>query len=316
MEINGHEIKRGENKKIKIRVGKLPSGTHINIFVHVFRAKIEGKKILILGGVHGDEINGVEIIRRSIEQEYYKNLKSGTVIIIPLLNVYGFINFSRDVPDGKDVNRSFPGVNTGSLASRVARILTKYILPHIDFGLDFHTGGDARYNYPQIRYSKINSESKKLAQVFNAPFIIEKPFIKKSLRKVANDMNIPIIVYEGGESTRLDSFAIERGIQGIKNILLYFNIIENEKTIESEKAIEINKTSWIRAKDSGIFRYYKKSGSNIEQKEILGAVKDVLGESSKNIISKRKAYIIGHNNAPVVNMGDALFNLGWYEDVL
>lgn len=315
MEINGHEIKPGENKKIKIRVGKLPSGTHINIYAHVFRAKTEGKKVLILGGVHGDEINGVEIIRRSIEQEYYKNLKSGTVIVIPLLNVYGFINFSRDVPDGKDVNRSFPGINTGSLASRVARILTKFILPHIDFGLDFHTGGDARYNYPQIRYSKINNESKKLAQVFNAPFIIEKPFIKKSLRKIAHDMNIPIIVYEGGESTRLDRFAIEKGIQGIINVLTYYNIIEKENVIESENAIKINKTSWIRARDSGIFRYYKKSGSNVEQKEILGAVKDVLGESSKNIISNRKAYIIGHNNAPVVNMGDALFNLGWYEDV-
>ena len=128
-------------------------------------------------------------------------------------------------------------------------------------------------------------------------------------------MNIPIIVYEGGESTRLDRFAIEKGIQGIINVLTYYNIIEKENVIESENAIKINKTSWIRARDSGIFRYYKKSGSNVEQKEILGAVKDVLGESSKNIISNRKAYIIGHNNAPVVNMGDALFNLGWYEDV-
>ncbi len=314
MEINGNEIRPGENKKIKIRVGKLPSGTHINIFANVYRAKKKGKTILILGGIHGDEINGVEIIRRSIEQEYYEDLISGTVIVIPLLNVYGFINFSREVPDGKDVNRSFPGVNTGSLASRVARKLTKFILPHVDFGIDFHTGGDSRYNYPQIRYSKGVSESKALAEVFNAPFMIEKPMIKKSLRKAAHDMGIPIIVFEGGESKRLDNFAIEKGLAGIKNILLHFDMIEPEKTKDTKSSIKINKTSWIRARESGLFRSLKESGYQVDNKELIGMIKDIMGEQSKNIHSNRNAYILGHNNAPVVNMGDALFNLGWYEE--
>ncbi len=314
MEINGNEIRPGENKKIKIRVGKLPSGTHINIFANVYRAKKKGKTILILGGIHGDEINGVEIIRRSIEQEYYEDLKSGTVIAIPLLNVYGFINFSREVPDGKDVNRSFPGVNTGSLASRVARKLTKFILPYVDFGIDFHTGGDSRYNYPQIRYSKGVRESKTLAEVFNAPFMIEKPMIKKSLRKAAHDMGVPIIVYEGGESKRLDDFAIEKGLAGIKNILLHFDMIEPEKTQDTNPAIKINKTSWIRARESGLFRSLKKSGYQVDNKELIGMIKDIMGEQSKNIHSNRNAYILGHNNAPIVNMGDALFNLGWYEE--
>lgn len=314
MEINGHEIKPGENKIIKIRVGKLPSGTHINIYAHIYRGPKEGKKLLVLGGIHGDEINGVEMIRRSIEMEYYDDLKAGTVIVIPLLNVYGFINFSRDVPDGKDVNRSFPGSNTGSLAARVARKLTRFILPHVDFGIDFHTGGDSRYNYPQIRYSKKNEESKKLANIFNAPFVIEKPMIQKSLRKVANDMGIPIIVYEGGESKRLDKFAINKGLRGIQNILEHFEMIEKNNDLETEKVIQINKTSWIRARDSGIFRYFKKSGSTVEEKELIGVLKDVLGERTKNIISRKNAYILGHNNAPVVNMGDALFNLGWFEE--
>lgn len=314
MEINGQEIKLGENKIIKIRVGKLPSGTHINIFAHIYRGPKEGKKILVLGGIHGDEINGVEVVRRSIEMKYYDDLKAGTVVVIPLLNVYGFINFSRDVPDGKDVNRSFPGSNTGSLASRVARKLTKFVLPHIDFGIDFHTGGESRYNYPQIRYSKKNEESKKLANIFNAPFVIEKPMIQKSLRKVANDMGIPIIVYEGGESKRLDKFAINKGLKGIKNILEHYAMIEKENDLEEENNIKINKTSWIRARDSGIFRYFKKSGLIVEEKELIGILNDVLGERTKNIISRKNAYILGHNNAPVVNMGDALFNLGWYEE--
>ena len=314
MEINGYEIRPGERKKIKIRVGKLPSGTQINIFANVYRAKKKGKTILILGGIHGDEINGVEIIRRSIEQEYYEDLISGTVIVIPLLNVYGFINFSREVPDGKDVNRSFPGVNTGSLASRVARKLTKFILPYVDFGIDFHTGGDSRYNYPQIRYSKGVRESKILAEVFNAPFMIEKPMIKKSLRKAAHDMGVPIIVFEGGESKRLDNFAIEKGLAGIKNILLHFDMIEPEKTKDTKPSIRINKTSWIRARESGLFRSLKTSGYQVDNKELIGMIKDIMGEQSKNIHANRNAYILGHNNAPVVNMGDALFNLGWYEE--
>jgi len=315
MEINGHEILLGEHKKIKIRVGKLPSGTHINIFAHVYRAKKKGKTLLILGGIHGDEINGIEIVRSSIEKEYYEDLKSGTVIIIPLLNVYGFINFSREVPDGKDVNRSFPGVNTGSLASRVARKLTKFILPHVDYGIDFHTGGDSRYNYPQIRYSRGYDESKKLAEIFNAPFTIEKSLIKRSLRKVANDMGIPIIVYEGGESKRLDKFAIKQGLKGIKNVLQHFDMIEVDEAIPKEKSIEINKTTWIRARESGIFKHLVASGEKVEEKELIGVIKDVLGEQTKSIISTKNAYILGHNNAPIVNMGDALFNLGWKDEV-
>jgi len=313
MEINGHVILPGEYKKIKIRVGKLPSGTNINIFAHVYRAKKKGKTLLILGGIHGDEINGVEIVRRSVEQEYFDNLVSGTVIVIPLLNVYGFINFSRDVPDGKDVNRSFPGVNTGSLASRVARKLTKFILPHVDLGIDFHTGGDSRYNYPQIRYSRGSKESKKLADVFNAPFTIEKPLIRKSLRKVANDMGIPIIVFEGGESKRLDDFAIYEGLKGINNVLLHLDMINEVVMEKKERSIQINKTTWIRARDSGIFRNIKNSGSEVKEKELIGVLKDILGEKTKNINSTKNAFILGHNNAPVVNMGDALFNLGWFE---
>ncbi len=314
MEINGQEIKKGENKLIKIRVGKLPSGTHINIFAHVFRGNQTGKKILLLGGVHGDEINGIEIVRSAIEKQYFDDIIRGTVIVIPLLNVYGFINFSRHVPDGKDVNRSFPGSQSGSLAARVANKLTKFILPNVNCVLDFHTGGDSRYNYPQTRYSASTPQAFELAQVFNAPFTIQKPLIPRSLRKIAGEKNIPVIVYEGGESTRLDSFAIQTGLKGIKNILYHLKIIDEKPEPTQNTSILINKTSWIRSRDSGIFKSIKKAGDFVHKNEIVGILKDVLGENSKNITARRDAYIIGHNNAPVVNMGDALFHLGWYDE--
>lgn len=311
IEINGTEIKPGESKSIKIKVGKLHSGTTINIYSQVFNGAEKGKRILLVGGIHGDEINGTEIIRRAIEKKFFEELKSGTVIAIPVLNVFGFINFIRDEPSGRDVNRSFPGSNNGSLASRIAKKLTDFILPNVDLIIDFHTGGETRYNYPQVRFSKSSPESESLARIFDASFIIEKPYVPKSLRKTANDAGIPAIVYEAGESRRFDNFSIETGLKGISNILSHYNMKENDVNNYVNSSVYISRTRWIRARESGIFNIIKKSGDMVQEKELIGVIKDLYGEWSKNVFSPRKAYIIGHNNAPVINIGDPLFNIGW-----
>ena len=313
IEINGAEIKEGENKSIKIKVGKLHSGPTINIYAQVFHISEQGKKILLVGGIHGDETNGTEIIRRAIEKKFFEDMKSGTVIAIPVLNVFGFINFIRDEPSGKDVNRSFPGTNTGSLASRIAKKLTDFILPHVDMIIDFHTGGDTRFNYPQVRYSANSNESKELARVFNANFTIEKPVIPKSLRKTANDFGIPIIVYEAGESLRFDDQSIQTGLKGISNILSHFGLTDRDESYSITPTVRINRTRWIRARESGILNILKKAGDTVEEKEIIGFIKDLYGEWSKNVVSTKKAFILGHNNAAVINIGDPLFNIGWYE---
>lgn len=310
MKINNTEIAAGENKKVKIRVGYLPSGTEINLFAHVYRAKEEGPTGLILAGIHGDEINGVETLRRMIDSKLFESLKKGTVIVVPLLNVFGFINFSREVPDGKDVNRSFPGNNRGSLASRVARKLTKSILPLVDFGIDLHTGSDSRHNHPQVRYTTIDAKSKELAIEFNAPYTIAKARIPKTLRKVATQMGKPMLVFEGGESKRLDAFSIERASIGIKNVLCYFDILDQNHEAERIESIEIKRTTWVRAAEAGIFIWSKCSGFPVEKGEHLGVIEDVQGKRSINVIAPKSGHIIGHNNAPVVNSGDALFHIG------
>lgn len=311
IEINGIGIRPGENKSIKIKVGKLHSGTTINIYGQVFNSAAKGKRVLLVGGIHGDEINGTEIIRRAIEKKFFEDLKTGTVIAIPVLNVFGFINFIRDEPSGRDVNRSFPGSNNGSLASRIAKKLTDFILPHVDLIIDFHTGGETRYNYPQVRFSKSSQESENLARIFNADFTIEKPFVPKSLRKTANDAGIPAVVYEAGESRRFDDLSIETGLQGISNILAHHNMSDKEMAHSLKESVYIRQTRWIRARESGIFTIIKKSGDLVNEKELIGVIKDLYGEWSKNVFSPRKAYIIGHNNAPVINIGDPLFNIGW-----
>ena len=313
--ILNQKIEPGENTLVRMNVGRLPSDTRISINAHVFRSGRPGPTVLVSAGVHGDEINGIEIVRSSVYEGLFSNLTSGTVIAIPLVNVYGFINFSRDVPDGKDVNRSFPGSLKGSLAAQVARTITKYVLPCVDVGLDFHTGGSSLYNHPQIRYSKKSEGIYDLAKHFAPPYIIQKPLIAKSLRKVAHDMGIPILVFEAGEALRLDGYAIEKGKNGMLRLLNHLNIIENSPTI-MHSMVHIKKSSWIRADHSGLFVWTKKSGSFVTMGEPIGFYRDSDGLKQRRVYARKSGYIIGHNNAPVVNQGDALFHVGYdWEDI-
>ncbi len=307
--INKKNIEPGSQEIIRLNVARLPSGTVISLRIHVFRSEKPGPVALVLGGVHGDEINGVEIVRRTIASGMFENLQCGSVIAIPLLNIYGFINFSRDASEGKDVNRNFPGNTSGSLAARVAGTLTRKILPVIDFGIDFHTGGSARYNYPQIRYTKNDHKAAELAKAFAAPYLIAKPTVAKSLRKVAFGMKKPILVYEGGESLRFDGFSIENGLAGLKRVLHSEGMLDASNA-PSQQPIHFDKSSWIRAARSGMFEWFQQSGAKVSAGEPLGVINDPYGEAAVRLFAKKDGYIIGHNNAPVVSEGDALFHIG------
>lgn len=298
----------GQKEVVKLPVGSLPSGNKIYVKTHIFRAQEEGPVVLVLAGVHGDEINGVEIVRQAIQSNLFARLRRGTVIAIPILNVYGFINFSREVPDGKDVNRSFPGNVNGSLASRVARILTKKILPYVDFGVDFHTGGRSHYNYPQIRFSRGDQNSEALAKTFAAPILLASTPIPKSLRKVALDLEKPILVYEGGENLRYDALAIKEGIEGLKRLLVAQNMLTiKTKHVSSQM---YTKSSWLRAARAGMFQWKKDSGKQVAKGEEIGVINDPYGQIQMPILAPKDGLIIGHNNAPVVSQGDALFHIG------
>lgn len=308
--IDDQMIPPGQQGVVRINAGKLPSDNRINVFAHVFNSGKPGPVLLIMGGVHGDEINGIEIVRQSIESRFYDNLQGGGAVVIPLLNIYGFINFSRHVPDGKDVNRSFPGHLNGSLASRIARIVTLKILPVVDFALDFHTGGGERYNFPQVRFHPQDHRASRLADVFGAPIKLETSLIPSSFRKSASDHGVPAIVYEGGESVRLDKHAIETGLAGIQNVMSFLQIISEKAEPEPENSIHVEKSSWLRSPVAGMFFWLKKSGDFIQKNELLGVINDPYGIKSTKILAKSEGIIIGHNNASVVNQGDPLFHIG------
>ncbi len=308
--IQGQEFGPGSYGMIRINAGRLPSGNRISIFAYVFRSKNPGPVALFMGGMHGDEINGLEIVRRSITDGMFTNLKCGSVICIPLLNIFGFINFSRDVPDGKDVNRSFPGSMTGSLASRVARLITKKILSLVDFGIDFHTGGRDHWNEPQLRFSPKSPESYDLARQCEFPLLVEKAVVSKSLRKIAKDLKKPILVFEGGEALRLENYIVTKGIQVMRNLLIKKGMLDGElKSLEHVKVFR--KTIWERSPEGGLLTYRRKAGEFVRKDELIAILNDPFGQKETRMYASRDGFILGHNNAPVVNMGDGMFHLAY-----
>lgn len=311
MNINGIEILPGEEIKVNVNIARLPSHTPIDISMTIARAEEPGPVLLLMGGLHGDEINGIEIVRRMVEQGHNKPLK-GTVICMPILNIYGFIHFSRYVPDGKDVNRSFPGNRNGSLASRVANYMTKDILPEIDLGIDFHTGGADRTNYPQVRAVLKDPTNKELAGVFKAPFTIDSKFRPNSMRWMANKLGKKILVYEGGESSRFDEFAIQQGINGALRVMKHLGMLAEapEPTLENRL---ITGSSWIRAKASGLFQTAVESGDKVLKKQLVGYLTDPFGDFKVSVESPFDGYVIGLNNNPLLHQGDALMHIGRVE---
>jgi len=309
--IHGETVKPGEAKWIQIPIDRLPTGTLIDIPIYVYNAEKPGPTMLVQGGLHGDEINGVEIIRRMLFEGCYK-VNSGAVIVLPLLNIFGFIHFSREVPDGKDVNRSFPGVKNGSLAARIAYHVTYDVLPQIDFGIDLHTGGGQRNNHPQIRFTESMPVSRKLAEIFNAPFYFATPLISQSFRKAAYDLNVPIIVYEGGESMRFDEYAIKEGIQGILNIMKYLDMIDeiDPMLIERKGSTFLTDHAWLRAPTAGMFVPQIMNGSSIQKGDIMGLVTDTFATYCEEIKAPYDGFVFCINNQAVVNQGDALFHVG------
>jgi len=299
----------GHRLRINIPIARLPSHTLLDMPVFVYKGKEEGHKLLLTAGIHGDEINGIVVLRRLISEKYLMPDK-GTVIAVPLVNIYGFLQNSRNLPDGKDLNRCFPGSQTGSIASQIAYIVSNIILPNVDFGIDFHTGGSKISNYPQIRCVLSDSKNMELAHYFAPPFIMQSDLIDKSFRKEAAKKNKSILVYEGGESLRLDELSIQEGIRGIKRLMHHLGMKKNPDIDISRKSIVLEKTFWLRAKTGGIFDYHVLTGDFVRENQILAHITDPYGSQKIAVKSQKEGYVVGINNMPVVNAGDALLHIG------
>lgn len=306
IEINGEQIGRGENKELDLTIARLPTYTNIDLPVRVIRAKKSGPVVLLTGGLHGDELNGIEIVRRLLANKILQ-LEKGSIIAIPLMNVYGFIQNARGVPDGKDINRSFPGSKSGSLAKLVAYTIMNQIIPKIDFGIDFHTGGSSRSNYPQVRCVLDIEMNLELAKAFAPPVILHSALINKSFRKAAYKKRKHILVYETGESMRFDQNGIQEGINGTLRVLKHLGMVKEAPEPNQPEVYE--KSDWARASFAGLYHTKVKLGDYVEKGMILGSITDPYGNEKKRIKSRFEGRIIGINNCPVVHKGDAILHI-------
>lgn len=308
----GKLIPEGKRTVLDIEVAKLHTRTTVKVPVIIERSKVDGPVVLLLAGVHGDEVNGVSIIREIMNQQINKP-KKGTIICIPVFNIFGYLIQTREFPDGRDLNRMFPGSLNGSLASQFAYQFSKDIAPFVDYVIDYHTGGGERENIAQIRCNSSETKTMELAKIFNAPFTVHSNYIAKSLRETLNKMEKTVLLFEGGKSKNLDPTVINHGIRGTKNILIHLGLIDGEIEI-TEKSIFIQKSKWLRSSHSGMFKILVKNGTFVKKKGLLGVIQDPFGEFKKRIYAPHDCYIFCINRTPIVNKGDALFHLSVEED--
>jgi len=308
--ILNERIALGESKTVDFSIAKLYTSTKVEIPIIVERSKIPGPTILITAALHGDEINGVEIVRQLIAKKINKP-KRGTIICIPILNVFGFLNGDRSFPDGRDLNRVFPGTKTGSLASRVAFHFTKKILPHADYCLDFHTGGASRFNAAQIRIRQNDEKLLDLAKVFNAPFTLFSNTIDKSYRHTCFKMGIPTLLFEGGKSSESNKVIAKEGVDGVMRFLKHLGMLADQHIVPEprKKTVVINKSKWVRAQRSGLLHVKIEINKHVEKGEFLATITDPYGKMRFKVTAPNEGYIINVNHSPIVNQGDAIFHI-------
>ncbi len=304
----------GGQATIDLPLSLLSDHTPITLTVQVKHGRQPGPTLLINGAVHGDEVNGVEIIRRVLRHSAIRRM-AGTLIAVPIVNVYGFLTNVRYLPDRRDLNRSFPGSPKGSLASRLAHLYMTEVVVKSTHGIDLHTAAIHRSNFPQIRCDLSNPDARAMAMSFGVPVVLNAALREGSLRKAAINAGIPFLVYEAGEALRFDEVSIRAGVQGIIRVMGDLGMITQRRRDEAPANPVISRSSfWVRAPEGGIFRARAKLGARVFAGNRLGTIASPFGDSEFPIECPHEGIVIGRNNLPNVNQGDGIFNIARVDD--
>jgi len=312
--IGGVAVKRGTNVIINIELPKLYN-TPTKLPLRVIRGKKDGPVVFVSAAIHGDELNGIEIIRRFRKLNILKKLK-GTVIVVPIVNVYGVMNLSRYLPDRRDLNRSFPGSFKGSLAARIAKIFFDEVVSKCSLGIDLHTASIHKSNLPQVRTNIDNEYTFALAKAFEAPVVLHSELRDGSLRAVAQEKGVPILLYEAGEALRFDERSIRIGVKGIVNVLRENGMLPkslHKKTLKTP--IVTRESRWIRATESGMLRTIKALGDTVEKDEVIAYIDEPLDDVFFEIRSPFSGVIIGKSEIPLIQEGDAIFHIAEFKNL-
>lgn len=302
------DVQPGQRATVDLPVSVLSNHTHVALPVHVVHGEEPGPVMFLSGAIHGDEIQGVEIIRRILTHPSLMKLK-GTVLAVPIVNSFGFLNHTRYMPDRRDLNRCFPGSDRGSLASQVADIFFREVVLKCRFGIDYHTAALHRTNLPQIRLTPEDPELLSLAEAFAPPIILLSKLREKSLRLSAREAGVKVLLYEGGEALRFDEVAIDAAVKGSLRVMAHLGMIEPLPGKPVQATVFSDASSWVRAPESGILHTTRRIGDRVGKREVVGVVADPLGTASLPLFSEHDGIIVGRTNLPIVNRGDAVFNI-------
>lgn len=313
--IGGYDIPMASRSTVSLPIPQLYTNTPMEMPVHVIRGNKEGARLFVCAAIHGDELNGVEVIRRLLKQSVLKRIK-GTLLAIPIVNVYGVIQHSRYLPDRRDLNRMFPGSERGSLAARLAYLFMNEIIENCTHGIDIHTGGLHRSNIPQVRADLEDTETQKLARAFGAPLMLNARLRDGSLRTAACEQQMPMLVYEAGEALRFDELSIRVGVRGVLNVMRALGMLPAKKSREKKFAESFlaYSSSWVRAPTSGALLEVKTLGASVQEGDILGVIANPYSASETEIVAHKGGLIIGKTHIPLVNEGDAIVHIARFEE--
>ena len=312
--IGAHEVEAGTRRAIDLPVSVLSNHTPMTLPVHVLHGAKPGPTLFLAGVVHGDEIQGVEIIRRVLRHASLRHL-SGTLLAVPIVNAFGFLNHSRYMPDRRDLNRSFPGSDRGSLASLLADLFMREVVLRSNYGIDLHTAALHRTNLPQIRVAPDEPKLLELADAFGPPVVLVSKLREGTLRQCARDVGVKVLLYEGGEALRFDEVAIRAGTVGILRVMKHLGMIPaTEPTRGKVLPAFSHASAWLRAAEGGILRSGRNVGDHVAKGETVAEVSDPIGDHSVPVISDDDGIVIGRTNLPIVNRGDALYHIARMKD--
>lgn len=314
-EIAGRRISPGQRLSLDVPIVRLYTHAPLPIPVEVIHGRRPGPVLLVCGALHGDEINGVEIVRRLLHSSRLDGL-SGTLVAVPIVNVLGFVQHSRYLPDRRDLNRCFPGREDGSLGARVAALFRREVVDRASHIIDLHTGALHRSNLPQVRLQLgVDDASRQMADAFGAPVILNAPLREGSLRAYAQGKGIPVLTFEAGEALRFDEWAISAGVRGILRVMRKLKMIPAGRSGRPGACEVALGASWVRAPQDGILRPRIRLGARVSPGQILGLVASPIGDVQAEVPAPGDGIVIGINNLPLVNRGEALFNIARFKEL-
>lgn len=311
------KVRAGTRREVSLPISRLVTGAEVSLPVHVLHGREEGPTVWMNAAIHGDELVGVEVIRRVLATLDPRTIR-GTVLAVPIVNVLGAMTGDRYLPDRRDLNRSFPGSARGSLASRIAHLLMTEVVAKCEVGIDLHTGSDRRSNLPQVRCDLDDPRTRELAEAFGAPVIYHARLRDGSLRSAAREAGARVLLYEAGEAWRLDEYAVGPGVEGVLRVLASLGMIDDDGGADgvatpSGPRVVCRRSGWVRARRTGMIHLEATLGQEVTAGQRIGALYDSYGRRLALVKADRDGIVIGRTEAPMVNHGDALFHLGEVE---